>query len=55
MFFYLFIVLPLVVSANLHERFEEWAQKHYFKFDSDEHRQHVLTNWIDNDLSLIHI
>ena len=49
MLFYLFIVLPLVVSANLHERFEEWAQKHYFKFDSDEHRQHVLTNWIDND------
>lgn len=49
MFFYLFIVLPLLVSANLHERFEEWAQKHSFKFENDEHKQHVLSNWIDND------
>lgn len=49
MLFYLFIVLPIVVTASLHERFEEWVQTHLFKFENDEHRQHVLSNWIDND------
>ena len=49
MIFYLFVMLPLVVSATLLERFEEWSNKFNQKFHDDSHREHVLANWIEND------
>ena len=49
MIFYLFVMLPLVASATLLERFEEWSNKFNQKFHDDSHREHVLANWIEND------
>lgn len=52
MLFYLFLILPLLAvnaNAKLHERFEEWVEKFAYRFEHDEHRQYVLSNWLDND------
>ena len=48
MLFYLFLILPLLAvnaNAKLHERFEEWVEKFAYRFEHDEHRQYVLSNW----------
>lgn len=50
MIFYLFVMmLPLVASATLVERFDEWSNRFNQKFHNSYHREHIMANWIEND------
>jgi len=39
----------VIGSNNVLDRFNEWVEKHNFKFKSNNHILHILGNWLSND------
>ena len=48
--FFLFALALPVVNAHVFDgRFEEWLQKFSIRVSDDTHREHLFTNWLEND------
>ena len=43
------VMLTTVKSQNLEERFTEWIRKFEIRVENEDHRMHMLRNWIQND------
>ena len=48
-----FVVISLftvsALASRTNERFSQWMKDFHIRFENEEHRQHVFSNWIAND------
>lgn len=49
MILFFFVMLPLVASSSLMDRFERWSERFQHMYSNDEHRSHVFSVWVEND------